>query len=201
MTGKLAHVVGVLIGDGYVSRSIIRRSHGAGFHWKVVVTGPYSYVLKLQGIFFDVFRISGGIKQDKRKRDSWQLRFSNLILHRFLARVIELPMGRKTTHRRWSRFDLVKKYPLQFLSGLIDSDGHVGQHYLGIIQANKNFLRSVQVFAKGTLGVEFRGPYVNKKQVGKITSWIISIFKRDERSKLIRGINSLHLGLEYKDVL
>lgn len=59
------------------------------------------------------------------------------------------------------------------------------------------FLRMVQNFAEENLGLSFRGPYVNKKHEGMATSWIISLFKREDRLRLIRNINSIHLGLEY----
>lgn len=35
MSGKLAHVIGIILGDGYISDPIPRKVHGAGFHWKV----------------------------------------------------------------------------------------------------------------------------------------------------------------------
>ena len=197
MSGRLAYAIGVVLGDGYGSEPIERKTHGPGFHWKVVVTGPHDYVRELRRVFLDLFCISGGLKKDKRKRDSWQLRFSSLVLHRFFARVIGLPQGRKTTHKRWTRLNLVKQFPLHFLSGLIDSDGHVGSSYVGIIQNDLEFLKVIQRFAKEKLGFDFHGPHINKKRAGRITSWIISLYRKNERTKLIRAKNRLGLGYKY----
>lgn len=99
MDGKLAYLVGVLIGDGYVSKPIKRKSHGSGFHWKIVITGPHSCIVNLRRLFLEVFDLQGGIQQDTRKQDAWQLRFANLTLHRFFTRVIGLPQGKKTVQR------------------------------------------------------------------------------------------------------
>lgn len=196
MTGKLAYLIGVIVGDGYISGPIKRRTHGPGFHWKVVVTGPHDYVVEIRKHFSGLFCVNGGLQQDSRKKDSWQLRFGNLILNRFFARVIGLPQGRKTTHKRWSRLELVENYPVHFLSGLIDSDGHVGRTYIGIIQKDIEFLKAVQRFVMTTLGLNFHGPYVNKRRNGVITSWIISLFKNREREELVHAKNRLTIGLK-----
>lgn len=195
MNGKLAYLIGVIIGDGYLSKPIRRRSHGPGFHWKIVVTGSHSYIVGLNEIFRVLFCISGGLTKDPRKRDAWQLRFSQVVLHRFFARVIGLPRGRKTKHRRWSDFDMVREYPVHFLSGLIDTDGYVGSHYIGIIQKDFQFLTKLLSFTKETIGISFRGPHVNKKRDGEITSWMISLNKRDERMKLLDAKKNANAGL------
>ena len=195
MSGKLAYLIAVVIGDGYLSKPIRRKSHGSGFHWKLVITGPRGYIINLQSMFFEMFEIRGGLIQDKRKRDAWQIRFSNLVLHRFFARVIGLPQGKKTVHGAWSRLDLVKEFPLHFLAGLIDSDGHIGSRYIGIIQKRFRFLVRVKRFARETTGLHFRGPYVNKRRAGEITSWIISISRSDERAELLRGKDQLDIGI------
>lgn len=194
MSGRLAYLIGVIVGDGYLSRPIRRKSHGPGFHWKLVITGPHDYVAELNGMFRKAFGISGGLKRDNRKKDSWQLRFSNVILHRFFARVIGLPMGKKTKHPRWSNFDSVKEYFMHFAAGLIDADGYIGPRYIGIVQKDFNFLVQLQRLLKETHGFHFHGPYVNKKIRGEISSWLIGLYSKDERTRLLRAKDSLNIG-------
>lgn len=193
MNGRLAYPIGVIIGDGYVSRAARRKSHGGGFYWKIVLKGPHDYLVKLDGLFFGIFGLHGGLVKDKRKRNSWQLKFANLILHRFFARVIGLPQGRKTAHGFWARLELVKGFPLYFLAGLIDSDGYVGKRYIGIAQKRFRFLVRVKKFANEVLSLNFRGPLVNRKRRGEIAGWIISIYKKEDRSELLRAISKLEI--------
>jgi len=191
MNGRLAYLVGVIIGDGYLSKAIKRKAHGGGYHWKLVVTGPRSFVTILRRMFLELFGVRGGLLQDRRKADSWQLRFSSLVLHRFFARVIGLPQCRKTQRGAWSRLGLVKEFPFHFLAGLIDSDGHVGAKYVGIVQKRLRFLLRIKRFAWRNAGLHFRGPYVNSRKNGKTICWIISIFKEDERLRLMQSISRL----------
>ena len=193
MNGKLAYLIGVIIGDGYLSKAMRRKSHGRGFHWKMVITGPHDYIVCLRNIFHDLFSIRGGIIQDSRKRDSWQLRFSCLILHRFFARVIGIPQGRKTTHGGWTRLELVREFPLHFLKGLIDSDGHIGKRYIGIIQKRLRFLIRIKNFAHETLGLDFHGPFVNSRKNGLIASWIISISNERARTWLLDRLGRIRI--------
>lgn len=194
MNGKLAYLIGVIIGDGYVSRAARRKTHGAGYYWKIVIIGPHDYLVCLQNLFLEIFGLQGGLVKDRRKKNSWQLRFASLILHRFFARVIGLPQGRKTAHGSWTRFELVRRFPLHFLAGLVHSDGHVGRRYAGIIQKRFRFLVRVKKFAKETLRLRFRGPYVNRKRNGKIAGWMISIYKKEERTRLVHAIARLKIG-------
>jgi len=194
MNGELAYLIGVVIGDGYVSKAARRKSHGAGYYWKIVVTGPYDYLVRIQGLFCGVFGVCGGLVKDKRKENTWQLRFANLILHRFFTRVLGLPQGRKTEHRPWSRFELVRSFPTHFLAGLIDSDGYVGERYIAIVQKQFRFLYRIKRFANETLRLEFRGPLINRKQNGSVVGWMISIYSRKERMRLLRAIAELKIG-------
>ncbi len=194
MNGKLAYLIGIIIGDGYVNRAAKRKSHGNGYYWKIVITGPHDYLVSLQNLFLGLFGVHGGLVKDKRKKNTWQLRFANQILHRFFTKVIGLPQGRKTTHGSWSRFELVKGFPLYFLAGLIDSDGYVGKRYIGIIQKRFRFLIRVKKFANETLQLRFRGPCVNRKRNGEIVGWIISIYKKEERARLVHAIARLKVG-------
>jgi hypothetical protein len=196
MNGKLAYLIGVIIGDGYVSRASKRKSHGTGFYWRIVITGPHDYLVRLRNLFLGIFGLRGGLVEDRRKKNTWQLKFANLILHRFFAKVIGLPQGRKTTHGSWCRFDLVKRFPLHFLAGLLASDGYVGKRYIGIIQKRFRFLIRVKRFANETMHLYFRGPAINRKRNGKTVGWIISIYKKEERARLLRAIASLHIELK-----
>jgi len=191
MNGKLAYLIGVVIGDGYLSKAIKRKAHGGGYHWKLVVTGPCNYVSRLQGTFLELFGIQGGLWHDKRKTDTWQLRFGSLLLHRFFARVIGISLGKKTTHGAWSRLELVSEFPFHFLAGLIDSDGHIGKKYIGIVQKRLRFLVRVRRFAMLNTGLHFRGPHVNSRKDGRIASWIISISNAKERLRLMKSISQL----------
>jgi len=194
MNGKLAYLIGVIIGDGYVSRATKRKSHGTGYYWKVVITGPHDYLVNLRNLFLRIFGLHGGLAKDRRKMNCWQLRFANIVLHRFFTRVIGLPQGRKTTHGSWSKFELVREFPLYFLAGLIHSDGYVGKRYVGIIQKRLRFLIRVKRFANETLQFRFRGPYVNRKIEGKVAGWIILICEKEERARLVRAIAKLKVG-------
>jgi hypothetical protein len=194
MNGKLAYLIGVVIGDGYVSKAARRKSHGAGYYWRVVITGPHDYLVSLQSLFVRIFGLRGGLVRDLRKEKTWQLRFANLVLHRFFTRVIGLPKGKKTTHGSWSRFELVREFPLHFLAGLIHSDGYVGKKYIGIIQKRFNFLVRVKRFAKENLQFRFRGPSVNRKINGKVAGWMISIYEKEERERLLGAISRLEIG-------
>ena len=199
MTGELAYLIGIIIGDGYVSRAAKRKSHGSGFYWKIVVTGPHDYLVRLRSMFFRNFGVHGGLVRDRRKENTWQLRFANLVLHRFFTRVIGLPQGRKTTHGSWTRFEMVKGFPLYFLAGLMDSDGYVGKRYIGIVQKRFRFLVRVKRFANETLGLNFRGPSINRKLNGKVAGWIISIYKKEERTRLLCAIAQLEIGIKKAD--
>lgn len=194
MNGKLAYLIGVVIGDGYLSKPTRRKSHGGGFHWKLVITGPHGYIVYLQKVFEGVFSVRGGIIKDKRKRDSWQLRFGSLVLHRFFARVIGIPQGKKTTHGSWTSLEFVREFPLYFLKGLIDSDGHIGRRYVGIIQKRFRFLVRIKRFAHETVGIDFNGPRVNSRKKGLIASWIISINRGRDRTRLLRLLGHLRIG-------
>ncbi len=199
MDGKLAYLIGVIIGDGYVSKAAKRKSHGTGFYWKIVITGPHDYLVRLQSLFVGIFGVHGGLVRDRRKRNSWQLRFANLILHRFFTRVIGLQQGRKTAHGSWTRFEMVRGFPLYFIAGLMDSDGYVGKRYIGIVQKRFRFLVRVKRFANETLRLNFRGPSINRKSNGKIAGWIISIYKKEERARLLRAIAQLDIGAKKGD--
>lgn len=199
MNGELAYLVGVIIGDGYVSKPARRKSHGTGYYWRVVITGPYRYLVNLRRLFSRVFGVRGGLVKDKRKAKSWQLRFANSILHRFLTRVIGIGQGRKSVNGSWSEFDLVKEFPLHFLAGLIHSDGYIGSRYVGIIQRRRQLLVDVRRFAYETLGLKFHGPIVNRRLNGEIVGWIISIYRKKERAKLVRDLAGLGVGAEKCD--
>ncbi len=94
---------------------------------------------------------------------------------------------------------MVRGFPLQFIAGLVDSDGYVGKRYVGIIQNRFRFLVRVKKFASETLLLRFRGPYINRKRNGKIAGWMISIYKKEERVGLDRAINSLKIGQRKAD--
>lgn len=199
MSGGLAYLIGAIIGDGYVSKAARRKSHGRGFYWRIVLTGPHDYLVRLQSLFFRIFRLRGGLTKDRRKKNSWQFRSANLVLHRFFARVIGLPQGRKTVHGAWTRFEAVERFPLFFLAGLLDSDGYVGKRYIGIVQNRLRFLIRIKRFARETLNLKFRGPVVNRRYDGKIAGWIISIYKKDERAELLRAMAGLDFGTRKSD--
>lgn len=196
MSGRLAYLLGVVIGDGYVSKAMRRKSHGGGFYWRIVITGPHDYIISLQSLFLEIFGLQGGLIQDRRKKDAWQLRFANLILHRFFTRVVGIPQGRKTSHGAWSRLELVKEFPLHFLAGLIDSDGYVGKRYIGVTQKRYRFLVRVKRFANETLRLHFRGPFVNRRRNGEVAGWIICVYKREERTRFLQAKSMLGIGLE-----
>jgi len=191
MNGKLAYLIGVIIGDGYLSKPARRKSHGGGYYWRVVITGPRNYLIGLRRLFFEIFGLHGELVKDRRKMNTWQLRFANKILHRFLRRVIGLPQGRKTTHGSWSRFVIVKDFPVHFIAGMLHSDGYVGKHYIGIVQKRFRFLERLKKFANQRLKVHFRGPVVNRRNNGKTLAWIISIYNKRDRDSLIRRIARL----------
>ncbi len=196
MNGKLAYITGVVLGDGYLSNAARRKSHGTGFYWRMAITGPYRYLANIRKLFVETFGLQGGLVRDQRKKKTWQLRFASVVLHRFFARLVGIPQGRKTTRRPWSRFELVRAYPLHFLAGLIHSDGYMGRRYVGIIQKRFRFLVHVKRFAEEALGLSFRGPYVNRRRGGRIVGWMIAIYDRSERTKLLCDIAKL--GFETK---
>jgi hypothetical protein len=195
MNGKLAYLIGIIIGDGHLSEPIKRTTHGSGYHWKIVITGPHDYLASLQTLIDQVFGVRGVLVKDKRKENTWQLKLANIALHRFFARVIGLRPGRKLQSRSWTTFDLVREFPLHFLAGLMHSDGYTGKRYVGIIQGSFRFLVHVKEFSKKTLGLNFHGPIVNRKQDGRIVGWIISIYRRRERETLMYDILRLKIGV------
>ncbi len=64
MNSKLAYLIGVIIGDGYVSRAARRKSYGTGYYWRIVITGPHDYLVGIRKLFFEIFGVQGGLVKD-----------------------------------------------------------------------------------------------------------------------------------------
>lgn len=106
--------------------------------------------------------------------------------------------ARRRCRGGWSSLELVREFPLHFLAGLVDSDGYVGEHYIGIIQKRFRFLVRIRRFARQNADFHFKGPYVNKRRDGHITSWIISIHRREERERFLKATSQLIAGMQTK---
>jgi hypothetical protein len=126
-------------------------------------------------------------KKDREK--TWKLEINSLIIHRFVNKVLGIPVGKKSGNISFfQNMKTPNKYYKHVLAGLIDTDGYVSKRYIGLIQSDEKFLKVIKLLSKRHLGIDFRGPNVNKKVNGIPICWIISVSKKADMKSFIESV-------------
>ena len=119
MNGKLAELVGIILGDGTISKYFLRVSLNAKKEKNYA-----SYVSKLGK---DLFGIEGVIRKEKNQ-NVLNVKFYSVNLVKFLTEELGLPIGDKIRNKAKipERIFLNKTLMLSCLRGLVDTDGSLG---------------------------------------------------------------------------
>lgn len=173
---ELAYLVGCFLGDGCLKTPTKRKL--GGYYCEMEITCKQEYIEIISRVIIKLFNYKPRIKQDKNKKNCWRVVINSKIIYRFLNRVLKIPYGKKSGRLPWlSEFTLNRDIFKNFLAGLIDTDGYRGR-YLALIQKDKKFLEKIKFKTKKLLGIEFRGPYINRKIENKIVGWWIVLYKK-----------------------
>lgn len=139
MNEDIAYLIGVITGDGSLIRSIRKKG---GFHYILQITsGSKSYLEYLNSLFKNYFNISGNIIKDKRKRKTFNLRIQNAVVFWYFF-LIGLPIGKKR-NIALPKYLINNKLKLNYLSGLIDTDGNIAHKRIQLKQKDNIFLENV----------------------------------------------------------
>ena len=136
-----------------------------GFHYSIRIYGKgKEYLEILNEIFSKNFEIKGKIFEDKRKKDTCFLKIQNASIF-FYFMINENEIGKK---RRFKIPEIIKenpKYFKEYLSGLVDTDGHISRKRIQLKQKSEKLLKEIMVISnKQNLNCTIpKVNYTNKK--------------------------------------
>lgn len=175
-TPQLCRLLGVIHGDGNMSYGrILITDKDEGFHER-----------GLRKLFLDVFGIRPNVFEDKN-RNSFYSHFKNKVVYTFLTEVLEVPKGsvrKKLTLPSFMQ-TLNDGLKASYLSGLFDSEGHVGKGQLKINLATTS--RPLFEFAK---------EFLERKGI-KLSIYIRKRRKNPEYEIYIYGRENIRVFLEH----
>lgn len=173
----LAYLLGALIGDGCV-QGPIKRGKG-GRYWRISFSGEMPFLRReIYPLFLRLFGHQPRFTKKKNRERSWHMNIDSVIIYRFFNRVLGVPYGeKKNLSRTLRRLSIPRRYFKYFLAGLMDTDGHVS-NYVNLTQKDKLFLSKIMYESRNILGIDFKGPHVNKKVLGVTVAWCLTIHSK-----------------------
>lgn len=168
----LAYLLGYITGDGCIHKPI-KRGRG-GYHLKITITCRRKRITVLKNLIKKIFDYDVGVYRDKRKNDSYSLQINSVSIYKYLTEIIGFVPGKKSG--KIPKLNYVfsnRKLFANYLAGVIESDGHISDKYLAIIQKDRNFLQMIRSYSKQFLRYDFSEPKVNRVIDHKIVGWWI----------------------------
>ncbi len=190
MTNELSYVVGALLGDGCIKKTIKRKR--GGYHYTIDFTGTFNSVSILSEKIYSLFGYKPKLIKDRRKVNTWFFNIHSVIIHRFFTQIIGFIPGKKSGNiPLFESVCLDSDIFRYFLAGLIDTDGYVSRNYGCIVQKDKDFLEWVRKKSKVLLGIQFQEPKINRIIDNDIKGWWIIV-----RGKELEKLKSLPLEIK-----
>ena len=140
MSKDIAYLIGVIAGDGSLVKC--KRKRGGEHYILTIYAEKEKYLILLNGLFKKHFKILGKISKDKRKNSLYYLRFQNAsIFFYFFLKGNEI--GKKKRFHIPKEIKEEKRYFLEYLSGLIDTDGHISGNRIQLKQKSEKLLKEI----------------------------------------------------------
>ncbi|MBU2612123.1 MAG: hypothetical protein KKB62_00185 [Nanoarchaeota archaeon] len=140
----IIYLMGVIAGDGSLNET--KRSKG-GYHYTFRIYAAGKKYLKLLNKLFEKnFGIEGKIIKDLRKMNTYYLVFKNAPLFFYFV-INGNEIGKKKRFKIPKITTKNRKYFFEYLSGLIDTDGHIAGRRIQLKQKNKEFLNKIKLLA------------------------------------------------------
>ena len=157
MNKDIAYLIGVVAGDGSLNQT--KRSKGGHHYTFRIYSAGDKYLVLLNKLFEKNFEIKGKIIKDKRKNNSYHVVIKNaIIFFYFVTNGCEI--GKKQRGEIPKQIKENKKYFLEYLAGLIDTDGHVKNNRIQLKQKNKKLLETIQKILND-IGLNCTNPKIN----------------------------------------
>ena len=142
LDNDISYLIGVVSGDGNVTRT--ERKKG-GFHYRVKITSnSEEYLKSINEIFYRKFDIRGQIERDNRKNKTFYLTIQNSTIFAYFI-VSGLRYGRKLSMNIPQAIKNNKNFFLHYLSGLVDTDGHIDYNRVHLKQKYEYFLEEIRI--------------------------------------------------------
>ncbi|MGD9276044.1 MAG: LAGLIDADG family homing endonuclease [Candidatus Pacearchaeota archaeon] len=153
----IAYLIGVIAGDGSLVATPRKRG---GYHYILRIYAEKEEYLKLLNKIFEKhFLLKGGIKKDKRKRSAYYLLIQNAsIFFYFVNNGSEI--GKKQRFKIPKAIQENRRYFLEYLAGLVDTDGHIARKRVHLKQKSEVLLREINKLANKE-GLNCNLPKVN----------------------------------------
>ena len=136
----IIYLLGILAGDGSITK--IKRKRG-GYHYSIrIYAEKESFLEMLNKLFKKYFSIEGKIIRDKRKNSTYNLRIDNAAIFFYLT-LYGSEIGKKKRFKIPSIVEKDKQYFLEYLSGLIDTDGCVYGKRIQLKQKSYELLKKI----------------------------------------------------------
>jgi len=154
---EIAYLVGVIAGDGSLTKT--KRKRG-GFHYQLrVYTGKREYLELLNNIIKKHFSLEGRIIQDKRKENAYLLEIKNATIFFYFV-IHGNEIGKKKDFKIPKKIKKNKGYFLEYLAGLVDTDGHICNKRIQLKQKSERLLKEISKIANKA-GLNCTKPKVN----------------------------------------
>ncbi len=136
----IAYLLGVIEGDG--SLSITKRKKG-GYHYLLrVYSGSEIYIDYIRNVLNKLFSVNGKINKDNRKQNSYYLKIENAGLFFYFVK-LESEIGKKKFGKIPKIVKTNKTCALNYLAGLVDTDGSVYNKRIQLKQKRFNLIKGV----------------------------------------------------------
>jgi len=137
----ISYLLGVISGDGSVIKS--KRKRGGNHYIVRIYSGEEKYLVYITKIIKELFNIKGRITQDKRKNSAYCLILQNApIFFYFVGLGAEI--GKKKIGSISHIIKSKKKNILNYIAGLVDTDGHVVGKRIQLKQKRYQLLKEIQ---------------------------------------------------------
>jgi intein/homing endonuclease len=180
----LAYLIGILAGDGHISRrgdiSIVNNSH----QYLKNTVAP---------IFQKIFQIETGII---KTRNYYELYVSNKVVNHYLSKYVGLPQGKKTGKLRVPSVIDCKEKKREFISGVFETDGGItfdkyGRYSILISSSTPEFLLQLQNILK-EFEIMIPGPYRSgNRRGGEIRSFRKQVIRKFKKEFKIRHLDRI----------
>lgn len=150
--------MGVIRGDG--SLSMTKRGKG-GYHYTFrIISGVEDHLIYLNKIFKKNFEIIGHLIKDRRKEKTYYLVFKNVIIFFYFV-LLGSQIGKKT-HGKLPSILNDKIYKLNYLAGLVDTDGSISPsgNRIQLKQKSLELLKGIKIMCD-ELNLNCSAPKVN----------------------------------------
>ncbi|HLD58823.1 MAG TPA: LAGLIDADG family homing endonuclease [archaeon] len=139
---ELAYLCGVIFGDGYISKNLIKINDG--HHKEENLQASKEFLEYVGGLFYKLF---GKSPAPIRRRDhQFELLVVSRPISKFVTIFLEVPLSPKKRLRIPSIYKKNRECLRAFVRGLFDTDGHIHEkyNYLTFKSADADFTREVR---------------------------------------------------------